>query len=237
MTQRKSRRTTASSERPRSKLDFERGDAREGRIGDPKPEREVREEFPGRREREAGTSGGETPDAHVTADDMAPETLLDPEPSHTPRSMRGRAANDSAMSVGGGAGIGIGGGLDEVEMAERRPVGARQAARTQRKSRQHAADPNMVEPHEAHVEHRHERLPARQEPRVLQAAEQAGHVGDRFRVVVLEWRRFHAALIASSLIPHPCFARASSIILETRGGESGSSRGTTPSGASAAATA
>lgn len=137
------------TERPRSELDFERGDEREGRIGDPKPAREVKEEFPGRREREAGTTGGETADQHITADDMAPETLLDSEPSHTPRSMRGRAANDSSLSTTGAAGIGGGGGPDEAEMAEREPVGEREAKRLERKAREHAADPNMVETHEA----------------------------------------------------------------------------------------
>ena len=150
MTQRRSTTSSAdAAEQPRSELDFERGDEREGRIGDPKPAREVREEFPGRREREAGSTGGETPDGHVTADDLAPDTLLDSEPSRTPRSMHGRAANDSALRTVDAAGIGAGDGPDEAEMAERQPVGGKEAARTQRKARQHAADPNMVEPHEA----------------------------------------------------------------------------------------
>jgi hypothetical protein len=150
MTQRRSTTPSAdASEQPRSELDFERGDEREGRIGDPKPEREVREEFPGRREREAGTTGGETADAHVTADDMTPETLLDSEPSRTPESMRGRAANDRSLNTVGASGIGAGDGPDEAEMADRDPVGKQAAARTQRKAREHAADPNMVEPHEA----------------------------------------------------------------------------------------
>ena len=43
-------------------LDFERDDGREGVIGDPKPEKEIREEFPGRRGRQAGMTGGA--DAH-----------------------------------------------------------------------------------------------------------------------------------------------------------------------------
>lgn len=137
------------TEGKRSELDFERGDEREGRIGDPKPMREVREEFPGRREREAGSTGGETPDQHVTADDMAPETLLDSERSHTPRSMRGRAANDTSLSTAGEDAVGMGGGLDEAEEADVDPVGKREAERIRRTSQQHAADPNMVEPHEA----------------------------------------------------------------------------------------
>ena len=138
-----------ATEGQRGELDFERGDEREGRIGDPRPAREVREEFPGRREREAGSTGGETPDQHVTADDMAPETLLDSEPSHTPRSMRGRAANDASLSTVGEDGIGAGGGLDEAEEADVDPVGKREAERIRRTSQRHAADPNMVEPHEA----------------------------------------------------------------------------------------
>lgn len=149
MTQRTARDPATEPERPRTELDFERGDEREGRIGDPRPEREVREEFPGRREREAGTTGGETPDQHVTADDLAPETLLDSEPSRTPGSMRGRTANDTSMRVVGDDRIGAGGGLDEAELAERRPVGKDEAARLRRKAEAHAADPNMVEPHEA----------------------------------------------------------------------------------------
>lgn len=140
MTQRTSREPSADSERPRSELDFERGDGRKGPIGDPKPEREVREEFPGRRERDGGATGEEGPDARDTDDEMTPENLLDPDSP---------TADDTSMSVVAGDGIGAGSGPDEAELAERDPVGARQAARTQRKSRAHAADPNMVEPHEA----------------------------------------------------------------------------------------
>jgi hypothetical protein len=132
-------------------LDFERGDERTGRIGDPRPEKEIREEFPGRRTREAGMTGGETPDrdGEVTADDLSPETLLDSEPSRTPHSTRARKPSDTAMRTVGVEGVGVGGGLDEAEMAERSPVGREAAAATERKARRHAADPNMVEPHEA----------------------------------------------------------------------------------------
>lgn len=132
-------------------LDFEHDGEHPGRIGDPRPEKEIREEFPGRRTREAGMTGGETPeqDGEVTADDLSPETLLDSEPSRTPHSTRARKPSDTAMATVGIEGIGAGGGLDEAEMAERSPVGSEAAAATQGKARRHAADPNMVEPHEA----------------------------------------------------------------------------------------
>ena len=150
MTQRKqSRGATPRTEHARSELDFERGDTREGRIGDPKPMSEVREEFPARRAREAGRTGGETAEHQTTADDMTPETLLDFDASRTPSSLRGRMPNDTDTRVVSEAEIGGGDGLDEAELAERDPVGARAAARTQRKAREHAANPNMVEPHEA----------------------------------------------------------------------------------------
>jgi len=131
-------------------LDFESGDERTGRIGDPKPEKEIREEFPGRRAREAGMTGGETPDrdGEVTADDLSPETLLDSEPSRTPHATRERKPADTTMSTVGAEQIGAGVGLDEAEMAERSPVGNTASAATRRKAQDHAADPNSVEPHE-----------------------------------------------------------------------------------------
>lgn len=65
-------------------LDVDRGDEQTGRIGDPKPEKEIREECPGRREREPGMTGGETPEGDVTADDPSPESRLDSDSSRTP---------------------------------------------------------------------------------------------------------------------------------------------------------
>lgn len=130
-------------------LDFEHGDERVGRIGDPKPEREIKEEFPGRRVREAGMTGGETPDGESTADDLTPETLLDSEPSRTPHATEARRPADQSMRVQDAARIGAGGGLDEAEMAQREPVGEQTAKAAQERSRRHAADPNSVEPHAA----------------------------------------------------------------------------------------
>src|SRR5438270_12621069 len=54
---------------------------------------------------------------------------------------------------------------------------------------------DVVGQHESHVEHRHERLSAGQEPRVVEAAEQGDDVGDRARIVVAERRWFHAAVL------------------------------------------
>ena len=130
-------------------LDFERGNEREGRIGDPKPDKEIREEFPGRREREAGMTGGETPDGEPTGDDLTPETLLDADPSRTPDASGGRLPADLAMRVQDAAGIGAGGGLDEAEWAERDPVGRKTAQAARQRSQAHASDPTSVEPHAA----------------------------------------------------------------------------------------
>ena len=55
---------------------------------------------------------------------------------------------------------------------------------------------DMVRQHEAHVEHRHQRLPAGEQLGVLQPAEQADGVGDRARVVIGKGRRFHAGSYA-----------------------------------------
>ena len=59
----------------------------------------------------------------------------------------------------------------------------------------HALDPvevdDMVGQHEAHVEHRHQRLAAGQELGVVERAQQAYGLGERFRIVILERGRLH----------------------------------------------
>ena len=59
----------------------------------------------------------------------------------------------------------------------------------------HALDPvkvdEMVGLHEAHVEHRHQRLAAGQELGVVELAQQAHGLGKRFRIVVLKGWRLH----------------------------------------------
>jgi hypothetical protein len=47
----------AETERSRDEGDVGKADERKDRIGDPEPALEVKEECPGRRERETGTSG------------------------------------------------------------------------------------------------------------------------------------------------------------------------------------
>ncbi len=59
MTQHKSRDEPDPAEPPRTEPDTEGGDTQEAPIGDPKPASEVPEKFPGRREREPGTTGDE----------------------------------------------------------------------------------------------------------------------------------------------------------------------------------
>jgi hypothetical protein len=49
----------------------------------------------------------------------------------------------------------------------------------------------VVGQHEAHVEHRHQRLAAGQELGVVQRAQQAHGLGKRFRIVVLKGWRLH----------------------------------------------
>ena len=50
---------------------------------------------------------------------------------------------------------------------------------------------DMVGLHEAHVEHRHQRLAAGQELGVVELAQQAHGLGKRFRIVVLKGWRLH----------------------------------------------
>lgn len=116
-------RDPALNEEPTAELDFEKGDERSGRVGDRKPDAELREEFPPARVREAGMSGGEMPDetvdGKVTADDLAPETLLDEDRSHSPAARAGRDSADTVLSDAGEDDIGAGRGKDEAELAQR----------------------------------------------------------------------------------------------------------------------
>lgn len=111
----------ALNEEPPAELDFEKGDERDGRAGDRKPEGVLREEYPAERVREAGQSGGEalddSVDNKVTADDLAPETLLDENRSRTPAARRERDSQDTVLSDVGEAQIGAGTGKDEAELA------------------------------------------------------------------------------------------------------------------------
>lgn len=116
-------------------LDFERDAERPG--GD--------QPFPPARVAELGRSGGETPDGHVTADDLSPETLLDDDSSRSPAVRARRAPQDTQLRRSAST-AGMGSGLDEAEWAERSPVGRDEAAKLQQRSQRHANDAKQMEP-------------------------------------------------------------------------------------------
>ena len=117
------------NEQPPRELDFERGDERSGRVGDLRDPGERREEFPKVRERLAGRSGGENPSGEVTADDLAPETLLDEDLSRTPEAGARREPLDEALREVDEDRIGEGHGKDEAELAREDPLDGRRARR------------------------------------------------------------------------------------------------------------
>jgi hypothetical protein len=100
-------------EEPRA-LCFDDDDRPAGRIGDPRPEDEVMEEFPPSRERQAGLAG--VPGGDVTADDLSPETLLDDDRSHSPSARDSRDALDTILRCVPETEIGAGNGPDEAEV-------------------------------------------------------------------------------------------------------------------------
>src|SRR5919198_6278040 len=57
---------------------------------------------------------------------------------------------------------------------------------------------NVLRRGEPHVEQRHERLAAGEQPRVLQLAEEAHHLGQSLRVVIGEARRLHSGRMPAS---------------------------------------
>ena len=106
-----------TTEEPTRPLDFNEGNERGGRTGDLLSPARASEEFPAERARLAGMTGGENPAGEVTADDLAPETLLDESRSHSPAARAGRDANDARLRVVDESEIGAGLGKDEVELA------------------------------------------------------------------------------------------------------------------------
>ncbi len=79
-------------------------------------------------------------DDGVTDDDMSPETLIDEDRSQE---------SDESLPQASESNVGLGHGLDEAELADRDPVGREEARRLKQTIRQHAHDPNAVEPAEA----------------------------------------------------------------------------------------
>src|SRR6516225_5643794 len=54
---------------------------------------------------------------------------------------------------------------------------------------------DVVGLHEAEVEHGHQRLPAREELRILQPAQELDRLAHGSRIVIAEWRWFHRCCI------------------------------------------
>ncbi|WP_338460186.1 hypothetical protein V4939_18940 [Azotobacter vinelandii DJ] len=108
---------------PLQPLDFgSRQDERQGHAGDRRPAEELREEFPPERVREAGTSGGETPDGHPTMDDADPEILIPEDGARSPKERGHGIPADRDLSIVTAEGIGAGAGLDEAKEARLFPL-------------------------------------------------------------------------------------------------------------------
>lgn len=110
-------------------LDFDddNTDQHEGRAGDTRPAAELEREFPDKRVREAGMTGGEAlgPDVHedgVTMDDMSPETMLDESGARDPAEPGDGDPADYDLSIVDEDQIGAGGGLDEAQEGRVHPL-------------------------------------------------------------------------------------------------------------------
>lgn len=109
-------------------LDFsERKDERQGRVGDERDPRELQDEYPPERVRDAGLSGGEAlregrHEDNVTQDDLSPETLIPDDGARSPRDRGEDAPSDWDLSIVDEADIGAGGGLDEAELGRVKPL-------------------------------------------------------------------------------------------------------------------
>ena len=109
-------------------LDFDaRKDERSGQVGDLKPRDQVTREFPGKRVREAGLTGGSTlgegeHEDGVSQDDLSPENLIDESGARSPNERGGKTAADWDLSIVDEDEIGEGYGLDEEELAHVQPL-------------------------------------------------------------------------------------------------------------------
>ena len=107
-------------------LDFDH-DEPSGRIGDLKSAEQIRREFPAKRVREAGQSGGETlgegeNEDGVSMDDLSPETLIDESGARSANEPGENNAADWDLSIVDEDEIGAGYGLDEEELAHVKPL-------------------------------------------------------------------------------------------------------------------
>ena len=106
--------------------------------------------FSGQRVREAGRTAGETDHpARNTADDLAPDTLLDQEGGQEPAEQHGPQSTDTLMRVVDESGIGAGAGRDEAEEAQVNPISADEHRRLQQRVARSGGDVTALEPNES----------------------------------------------------------------------------------------
>jgi hypothetical protein len=106
--------------------------------------------FSARRVREAGLTAGETPRPDTnTADDLAPDTLLDDEGGQEPAEQHGPEPADTALTVTGDIGLGLGGGPDEAEAARADPISRAEHRRLQQRIARSGGGVATLEPHES----------------------------------------------------------------------------------------
>jgi len=118
------------------------------RRGDARPVEEPQERYPPSRVREAGLTAAETPHPERnTADDLAPDTLLDDAGGMNPADPRGPRAADTDLSVVDSSAIGAGGGRDEAEDARVDPISPEEHRRLKRRIARSGA--SLLEPHES----------------------------------------------------------------------------------------
>lgn len=106
--------------------------------------------FSDQRVREAGRTAGETDHpSRNTADDLAPDTLLDEEGGQAPAEQHGPQSNDTLMRVVDESGIGAGGGRDEAEDAQVDPISPAEHRRLQQRVARSGGDVTALEPNES----------------------------------------------------------------------------------------
>lgn len=102
-----------------------------------------------RRVREVGLTGGETPERdRVTADDAAPQTLIDEGGGTDPAEPLPRAA-DAEMTIVDASAAGLGGGTDEAEDAIDDPVSPQELRRIRARVARSGGALTNVEPNES----------------------------------------------------------------------------------------
>ncbi|WP_460140901.1 serine kinase/phosphatase [Pseudomonas sp. S2_E01] len=102
-------------------LDFDEQEP-SAKIGDELPEKERKQLMPEERVREAGMTGASTADHEATDDDLSPETLIREDGARDAREAGDDGQADWDLSVVDENEIGGGDGLDEAELARRRPL-------------------------------------------------------------------------------------------------------------------